>query len=108
MELVAGCGRIIRTVPRRARADDHARPDHRRPLPDRRASASGRRAAPDRSTGIAATHRGGRCHALLDRGGGHGLRTGRWLADHGVAVFAVDYRLARPDRPTWDKAPQDL
>ncbi|WP_327678516.1 alpha/beta hydrolase [Kitasatospora sp. NBC_00458] len=34
--------------------------------------------------------------------------TGRWLADRGVAVFAVDYRLARPDRPTWDKAPQDL
>ncbi|MFE6968503.1 alpha/beta hydrolase [Isoptericola sp. NPDC057653] len=34
--------------------------------------------------------------------------TGRWLADHGVAVFAVDYRLARADRPTWDKAPQDL
>ncbi|MFB6893367.1 alpha/beta hydrolase [Kitasatospora sp. NPDC056327] len=34
--------------------------------------------------------------------------TGRWLADHGVAVFAVDYRLATPDRPTWDKAPQDL
>ncbi|MEV7806628.1 alpha/beta hydrolase [Microbispora sp. NPDC088329] len=34
--------------------------------------------------------------------------TGRWLADHGVAVFAVDYRLATPERPTWDKAPQDL
>lgn len=34
--------------------------------------------------------------------------TGRWLADHGVATFAVDYRLATPDRPTWDKAPQDL
>ncbi|MFF2011633.1 alpha/beta hydrolase [Streptomyces sp. NPDC058195] len=34
--------------------------------------------------------------------------TGRWLADHGVAVFAVDYRLASPDRPTWNKAPQDL
>ncbi|MGW4379802.1 alpha/beta hydrolase [Kitasatospora sp. NPDC004531] len=34
--------------------------------------------------------------------------TGRWLADHGVAVFAVDYRLAAPDRPTWDKAPQDI
>ncbi|MFG3260442.1 alpha/beta hydrolase [Streptomyces sp. NPDC048172] len=34
--------------------------------------------------------------------------TGRWLADHGVAVFAVDYRLARSDRPTWNKAPQDL
>ena len=34
--------------------------------------------------------------------------TGRWLADHGVAVFAVDYRLAAPDRPTWNKAPRDL
>ncbi|MFF9571049.1 alpha/beta hydrolase [Streptomyces sp. NPDC014685] len=34
--------------------------------------------------------------------------TGRWLADHGVAVLAVDYRLATPDRPTWNKAPQDL
>ncbi|WP_214324396.1 alpha/beta hydrolase [Nonomuraea sediminis] len=34
--------------------------------------------------------------------------TGRWLADHGVAVFAVDYRLATPERHTWDKAPQDL
>ncbi|MFD7631371.1 alpha/beta hydrolase [Streptomyces sp. NPDC059851] len=34
--------------------------------------------------------------------------TGRWLADHGVAVIAVDYRLATPDRPTWNKAPQDL
>ncbi|MFF1903057.1 alpha/beta hydrolase [Kitasatospora sp. NPDC058218] len=34
--------------------------------------------------------------------------TGRWLADHGVAVVAVDYRLAAPGRPTWDKAPQDL
>ncbi|MCD9144985.1 alpha/beta hydrolase [Streptomyces albireticuli] len=34
--------------------------------------------------------------------------TGRWLADRGVAVFAVDYRLAAPGRPTWDKAPQDL
>ncbi|MCX4539460.1 alpha/beta hydrolase [Streptomyces sp. NBC_01565] len=34
--------------------------------------------------------------------------TGRWLADHGVAVVAVDYRLATPGHPTWDKAPQDL
>ncbi|MGW1192002.1 alpha/beta hydrolase [Streptomyces sp. NPDC002559] len=34
--------------------------------------------------------------------------TGRWLADRGVAVLAVDYRLATPDRPTWNKAPQDL
>ncbi|MFI2190956.1 alpha/beta hydrolase [Streptomyces sioyaensis] len=34
--------------------------------------------------------------------------TGRWLADHGVAVFAVDYRLAGHDRPTWNKSPQDL
>ncbi|WP_157252062.1 alpha/beta hydrolase [Nonomuraea typhae] len=34
--------------------------------------------------------------------------TGRWLADHGVAVFAADYRLAAPGRPTWDQAPLDL
>ncbi|MFD6967035.1 alpha/beta hydrolase [Streptomyces sp. NPDC059949] len=34
--------------------------------------------------------------------------TGRWLADHGVAVIAVDYRLASPGRPTWNKAPHDL
>ncbi|BCN76886.1 alpha/beta hydrolase [Prescottella equi] len=34
--------------------------------------------------------------------------TGRWLADRGVAVFAVQYRLATEDRPTWDAAPQDL
>ncbi|WP_404962494.1 alpha/beta hydrolase [Streptomyces sp. 147326] len=34
--------------------------------------------------------------------------TGRWLAEHGVAVIAVDYSLASPDRPTWNKAPQDL
>ncbi|MEU7607296.1 alpha/beta hydrolase [Streptomyces sp. NPDC041003] len=34
--------------------------------------------------------------------------TGRWLADHGVAVIAVDYSLASPGRPTWDKAPHDL
>lgn len=34
--------------------------------------------------------------------------TGRWLADHGVAVIAVDYSLASPDRPTWNKAPHDL
>ncbi|MCX4631860.1 alpha/beta hydrolase [Streptomyces sp. NBC_01443] len=34
--------------------------------------------------------------------------TGRWLADHGVAVVAVDYRLAAPGHPTWNEAPQDL
>ncbi|WP_305093671.1 alpha/beta hydrolase [Prescottella sp. R16] len=34
--------------------------------------------------------------------------TGRWLADRGVAVFAVQYRLATQDRPTWEAAPQDL
>lgn len=34
--------------------------------------------------------------------------TGRWLAEHGVAVFAIDYRLATASAPTWDKAPQDL
>ncbi|MER8188295.1 alpha/beta hydrolase [Kitasatospora sp. NPDC094015] len=34
--------------------------------------------------------------------------TARWLAEHGVAAFAVDYRLATPTAPTWDQAPQDL
>lgn len=34
--------------------------------------------------------------------------TARWLADHGVAAFAIDYRLATPLAPTWDQAPQDL
>ncbi|MGR7027470.1 alpha/beta hydrolase [Geodermatophilus sp. URMC 62] len=34
--------------------------------------------------------------------------TGRWLAEHGVAVFAVDHRLATPTTPTWDRAPQDV
>ncbi len=34
--------------------------------------------------------------------------TGRWLADHGVAAIAVDYRLSAPGAPTWDKAPQDF
>ncbi|WP_165824555.1 alpha/beta hydrolase [Tsukamurella pulmonis] len=34
--------------------------------------------------------------------------TGRWLADHGVATLAVDYRLASPERATWDQAPRDL
>ncbi|GAA0514760.1 hypothetical protein Ade02nite_94810 [Paractinoplanes deccanensis] len=34
--------------------------------------------------------------------------TARWLADHGVAAYAVDYRLATATTPTWDKAPQDL
>jgi acetyl esterase/lipase len=34
--------------------------------------------------------------------------TARWLADHGTATFAIDYRLAAPTSPTWNKAPQDL
>ena len=34
--------------------------------------------------------------------------TARWLADHGIATFAIDYRLATATSPTWDKAPQDL
>ncbi len=34
--------------------------------------------------------------------------TGRWLAAHGVAAFAVDYRLSTPAEPTWNKAPQDV
>ncbi|GAA2824150.1 alpha/beta hydrolase [Kitasatospora sp. CM 4170] len=53
---------------------------------------------------VVLAHAGG--FHTFDRGDLRG--TGRWLADHGVAVFAVDYRLAGPGRPTWDKAPQDL
>ncbi|GIE31398.1 hypothetical protein Ait01nite_044430 [Actinoplanes italicus] len=34
--------------------------------------------------------------------------TARWLADHGVAAYAIDYRLATATTPTWDKAPQDV
>jgi acetyl esterase/lipase len=34
--------------------------------------------------------------------------TGRWLAERGVAVLAVDYRLATATTPTWDRAPQDV
>ncbi|MBM9463142.1 alpha/beta hydrolase [Aeromicrobium sp. YIM 150415] len=32
----------------------------------------------------------------------------RYLADRGYAVLDVDYRLARPDRPTWDLATADI
>ncbi|MFE6846449.1 alpha/beta hydrolase [Streptomyces sp. NPDC057686] len=53
---------------------------------------------------IVLAHAGG--FHTFDKGDLRG--TGRWLADHGVAVVAVDYRLAAPGRPTWDEAPQDL
>ena len=32
----------------------------------------------------------------------------RWFADHGYLVVSVDYRLATPENPTWDKAPKDV
>ncbi|WP_165942672.1 alpha/beta hydrolase [Micromonospora sp. KC721] len=32
----------------------------------------------------------------------------QWLTSRGVTVFAVDYRLATPTRPAWDKAPGDV
>ncbi|MFF2629618.1 alpha/beta hydrolase [Kitasatospora griseola] len=62
------------------------------------------RASGGRAPAVVLAHAGG--FHTFDKSDLRG--TGRWLADHGVAVFAVDYRLARPDRPTWDKAPQDL
>ncbi len=34
--------------------------------------------------------------------------TARWLADHGIATFTIDYRLATSTSPTWDEAPQDV
>ncbi|GAB1819474.1 alpha/beta hydrolase [Herbidospora sp. RD11066] len=53
---------------------------------------------------IVLAHAGG--FQTFDRGDLRG--TGRWLADHGVAAVAVDYRLSAPGAPTWDKAPQDV
>jgi len=32
----------------------------------------------------------------------------RWLADHGWFVVSIDYRLASPGNPTWDKGPADV
>lgn len=32
----------------------------------------------------------------------------RWFADRGWLVISVEYRLARPDMPTWNKAPLDV
>ena len=32
----------------------------------------------------------------------------RWFADRGWVVFSIDYRLFKPGRPTWDKAPVDV
>ncbi|MFD5546442.1 alpha/beta hydrolase [Streptomyces goshikiensis] len=64
--------------------------------------ASGR--SPGAAPAIVLAHSGG--FHTFDKSDLRG--TGRWLADRGVAVVAVDYRLASPGRPTWDKAPQDL
>ncbi|MCZ7462357.1 alpha/beta hydrolase [Streptomyces sp. WMMC940] len=67
-------------------------------LPDTAQTGSGK------VPGIVLAHAGG--FHTFDKSDLRG--TARWLADHGVAAIAIDYRLARPDRPTWDKAPQDL
>jgi acetyl esterase/lipase len=32
----------------------------------------------------------------------------RWFADRGWVVVSIDYRLFKPDAPTWDKAPADV
>jgi acetyl esterase len=32
----------------------------------------------------------------------------RWFANHGWLVVSVEYRLASPAHPTWDKAPEDV
>jgi acetyl esterase/lipase len=62
-----------------------------------------------------AESRGGAPAIVLAHGGGYRTfdksdlaGTGRWLADRGVAVFAIDYRLATASAPTWNQAPQDL
>jgi len=82
----------------------------RRPTPGRGARrwdvdvypppADGRGAVP----AVVLAHAGGyRTYDKSDLAG-----TGRWLADRGVVVLAVDYRLATASSPTWDQAPQDL
>lgn len=37
-----------------------------------------------------------------------GAANQRWFADHGWTVISIDYRLARPDRPTWNLATRDV
>jgi len=37
-----------------------------------------------------------------------GTANQRWYADHGWTVVSIDYRLARPDRPTWNLATADV
>lgn len=32
----------------------------------------------------------------------------RWFADRGWMIFSIGYRLFKPGRPTWDKAPVDV
>jgi acetyl esterase/lipase len=32
----------------------------------------------------------------------------QWLTSRGLTVFAVDYRLATPEKPTWDTAPGEI
>ncbi|WP_083949937.1 alpha/beta hydrolase [Herbidospora yilanensis] len=62
------------------------------------------RGASARTPAIVLAHAGG--FHTFDRGDLRG--TGRWLADHGVAAIAVDYRLSAPGAPTWGEAPQDF
>ncbi|MFE3606923.1 alpha/beta hydrolase [Streptomyces goshikiensis] len=56
--------------------------------------ASGR--SPGAAPAIVLAHSGG--FHTFDKSDLRG--TGRWLADHGAAVVAVDYRLTSPGRPT--------
>ena len=37
-----------------------------------------------------------------------GAANSRWYADHGWTVISIDYRLSRPDRPTWNLATNDV
>lgn len=64
-----------------------------------------RRATPGvRTPVLVAVHGGG----FFEGSRTFGAANLRWYADRGWTVISIDYRLARPDRPTWDLATTDV
>ena len=64
-----------------------------------------RRASPGAlSPVMVAVHGGG----FFEGSRSTGAANMRWYADHGWTVISIDYRLARPDRPTWNLATTDV
>jgi acetyl esterase len=62
-------------------------------------------ATPDRpSPVLIAVHGGG----FFEGSRTFGAANLRWYADRGWTVISIDYRLAKPNRPTWDLAERDV